>query len=410
MSYIERAITPVLKERVSKSKCLLLTGSRQVGKSTLIHHAFPSYNTASFDDKLTRLQANEESGLFFLNNPCPLFIDEVQNETSILEDIKLRADRTDERGQFILSGSSKLELMKGVSESLAGRVSVSELCGLSMRELHQVDFNMPFVPSAEYLLKRREKLVPYNDIWSFIHNGFYPELYDIGRDWIDYYSSYVSTYLERDINKLISADSLTFTRFMTAVAARTGEMLNYRNIANATGVSEPTIKSWISILERTGIVTILQPYSASAMTRAIKTPKIYFRDTGLACYLTRWLTADALQNSAVSGNMFETFVVSEIIKSYANAGRDYRFNIYYYRGKDKLTSSENEIDLIIEENGILYPIEIKMTANPKASMASANTILDKVSEKKRGTGVILCMVDKMTWLRENLVALPVSWI
>lgn len=410
MAYIHRAITPILKERVSKSKCLLLTGSRQVGKSTLIHHAFPSYNTASFDDKLTRLQAKDEPGLFFLNNPCPLFIDEVQKETAILEDIKLRADRSEERGQFILSGSSKLELMQGVSESLAGRVSVAELSGLSMRELHQIDFNMPFVPSAEYLSKRKDSLVGYDDIWTYIHNGFYPELYDIDRDWMDFYSSYVSTYLERDINKHISADSITFTKFMTAVAARTGEMLNYRNIANATGVSEPTVKNWISILERTGIVTILQPYSASVLTRAIKTPKIYFRDTGLACYLTRWLTADALKNSAVSGNMFETFVVSEILKSYSNAGRDYHFNIYYYRGKDKQVSGENEIDLIIEENGILYPVEIKMTANPKASMASANTILDKIEEKKRGTGVILCMIDKMTWLRDNLVALPVSYI
>ena len=197
---------------------------------------------------------------------------------------------------------------------------------------------------------------------------------------------------------------------MTSVAARTGEMLNYANIASEVGVSEPTIKNWISVLERTGIVYILQPYSASALKRAIRTPKIYFRDTGLACYLTRWLTPEALKNSAVAGNMFETFVVSEILKTYSNEGKDYKFSIFYYRGKDKRASGENEIDLIIEENGILYPVEIKMTGNPKAIMGAANQVLDNIPDKKRGMGVILCLVDKKTYLRENLIALPVEYI
>ena len=410
MSYIERAITPLLEERVSSSKCLLLTGARQVGKSTVVKHVFPNYNRANFDDRLTRLQAKEEPKLFFLNNPRPLFIDEVQKENSILEEIKLIVDNSESRGDFILSGSQKLELMRGMSESLAGRVSVLELSGLSMREIHGVSFNHHFVPTAEYFEQREKELKPYTDIWDTIHKGFYPELYDVERDWQDFYSSYVSTYLDRDINELIAADSLTFTKFMTAVAARTGEMLNYANIAGEVGVSEPTIKTWISVLERTGIVYILQPYSASVLTRAIKTPKIYFRDTGLACYLTRWLTADALKNSAVAGNMFETFVVSEILKSYSNEGKDYKFGIYYYRGKDKKASGENEIDLVIQKNGILYPVEIKMTGNPKASMAFANQILDKIPDQQRGMGVILCMIDKKTYLRENLIALPIEYI
>jgi predicted AAA+ superfamily ATPase len=260
-------------------------------------------------------------------------------------------------------------------------------------------------------LDDREKYIkPYADIWEIIHKGSYPEVYDVERDWQDFYSSYVATYLERDINELIAADSLTFTKFMTSVAARTGEMLNYANIASEVGVSEPTIKSWISVLERTGIVYILQPYSASALSRAIRSPKIYFRDTGLACYLTRWLTAEALKNSAVAGNMFETFVVSEILKTYSNEGKDYKFSIFYYRGKDKRASGENEIDLIIEENGILYPVEIKMTGNPKAAMGGTNQVLDKIPDKKRGMGVILCLIDKKTYLRENLIALPVEYI
>lgn len=410
MAYIERAISKVLKNRVRNSKCTLVVGARQVGKSTLIQHDFSEYHRTTFDDQLTRLQAKEEPKLFFLNNPCPLIIDEVQKEPSVLEEIKQIVDNSQNRGQFILTGSAKLELMKGVSESLAGRVSICELGGLSLREIYQVPFNGHFVPTEQYICEREKELRHYEDIWEIIHKGSYPELYDVDRDWLDFYSSYVATYLERDINGLISADSITFTKFLTAVAARTGETLNYNNIASEIGISEPTVKSWISILERTGIIYILQPYSSNAMTRAIKTPKIYFRDTGLACYLTKWLTADALKNSAVAGSMFETFVVSEILKSYSNEGRDYQFQIFYYRGKDKSTAGENEIDLIIEENGVLYPVEIKMTGNPKASMGSANTILDKISEKKRGMGVILCMVSQKTYLRENLVALPIEYI
>lgn len=407
MTYIKRAITPILKRRVETSKCALIIGARQVGKSTLIKHEFSSFNQANFDDSLTRLQVREEPKLFFLNNPCPLFIDEVQKENSVLEEIKLKVDASDTRGQFILSESDS---KKDTSESLAGRVSISELTGLSLREIHQVSFNEHFVPNESYIFNREKDLKSYNDIWETIHKGSYPELYDIDRDWQEFYSSYVSTYLERDINELISADIITFTKFLTVIAARTGEMLNYSNIASEVGVSEPTIKTWVSILERTGIIFLLQPYRSSALARSVKTPKIYFRDTGLACYLTRWTSADALKNSAVAGNMFETFIVSEILKSYTNEGKDYRFSIFYYRGKDKNVNKENEIDLVIEENGILYPVEIKMTGNPKSSMGATNPVLDKIPSKKRGLGIILCLIDKKTYLRENLLALPIEYI
>ena len=410
MAYIHRAFTETLKNRVQYSKCTLVIGARQVGKSTLIRHEFADYNRANFDDYLTRLQAKEEPKLFFLNNPSPLFIDEVQKEPAILEEIKRIVDESNDRGMFILSGSQKLTLMKGVSESLAGRVSVCELNGLSLRVIHHVSFNRHFIPTDEYIKAREKQLVSYDQIWEIIHKGSYPELYDIPRDWQDFYASYLATYIERDIHELISADSITFTKFLTAVAARTGEILNYANIAGDVGVSEPTVKTWLSILERTGIVYLLQPYSASVLTRAIKAPKVYFKDTGLACYLSRWLSADALKNSAVAGNMFETFIVSEILKSYTNEGKDYRSQIFYYRGKDKKASIENEIDLIIEENGIIYPVEIKMTGNPKVSMASANTVLDRIPDKKRGNGIILCLIDRKTYLRENLIALPITYI
>lgn len=410
MKYIVRSIEPVLQRRVSTSKCLLLTGARQVGKSTILRHLFPEYNTVTFDDRAERLQAREEPGLFFLNHPCPLLIDEVQKEASILEQIKMRVDASDDRGMFLLTGSQGLELMKGASESLAGRVSVTELSGLSLREIFGVHFRRHFLPDQDYIRDREKELVSYSDLWKVIHQGSYPELYSSEREWGDFYSSYINTYLERDINELVASDGVTFYKFLTAAAARTGEVLNYANLASDVGVTEPTIKKWISILERTGIVYLLQPYGADVLKRAIKAPKLYFRDTGLACYLARWLTPEALKVSAVAGNMFETFVVSEILKSYSNEGMDYRFSVFYYRGKDKRAGGENEIDLVIEENGTLYPVEIKMTGNPKAAMASANTVLDKIPSKKRGMGVILCLCGRKTYLRENLVALPVEYL
>ena len=306
--------------------------------------------------------------------------------------------------------------MENVSDSLAGRISVVELDGLSLREIHDVDFNRHFVPSAEYLSEREKHLKKYPAaIWGTIHRGSYPELYaNPEREWIDYYQSYVKTYLERDVNRLVKAKNhTTFVRFMTAVAARTGQMLNYANIASEIGVSEVTVKEWISILEKSGLVYQLKPYTPSVLKRAIKTPKLYFRDTGLCCYLTRWLTPETLKNGAMAGAMFETFVINEILKSYSNEGLDYDFDVFYYNGKDKKKTGKNgeteevdgEIDLILQENGILYPIEIKMSTMPKASMASEFDVLDGVPDKKRGMGAIVCLLDRKMYLRENLVHL-----
>lgn len=407
--FINRAISQVLTKRFENSKALLLTGPRQVGKSTLLKHLYSNTNYTTFDNELVKLQAIEEPGLFFLNNPTPLIIDEVQHVPSIFSNIKIICDNTTNRGNFLLTGSQQLQLMKNVSETLAGRISILEMQGLSLREIHNINFNKHFIPTNEYIIEREKELRHYDNIWNIIHKGSYPELYDTDREWIDFYSSYVKTYLERDVNSLLKIkDSITFTKFLTAIAARTGQMLNYANIADELEVSQVTVKEWISILEKTGLIYILQPYYSSALNRAIKTPKIYFKDTGLACYLTKWLTPDALKSSAVAGNMFETFIVSEIIKSYTNEGCDYRFNVFYYRGKDK--NIESEIDLIIEENGTLHPIEIKMSANPKTSMANSFNVLDKETSKKRGLGVIICLYDKKIYLRENLIALPIEYI
>ncbi len=421
MYSIKRHIEPVVARRAKNSKAILLTGPRQVGKSTLFKHLFSDVNQVTFDDDLLLAQAAEDVGLFLLNNPCPLMIDEVQKCPSIFNRLKIVLDGTDKLSNFFLTGSQKLQLMENVSDSLAGRISIVELEGLSLREINDVDFNRHFVPTEEYLAEREKHLKKYTaDIWETIHRGSYPELYaNPEREWIDYYQSYVKTYLERDVNRLVKAKNhLTFIRFMTAVAARTGQQLNYANIASELDVSEVTVKEWISILEKSGVVYILKPYKASVLNRAVKTPKLYFRDTGLCCYLTRWLTPETLKNGAMAGAMFETFVINEILKSYSNEGLDYDFDVYYYNGKDKKKKDENgktievegEIDLIIQENGILYPIEIKMSTMPKASMASEFDVLDGIPDRKRGMGAIICLINRKLYLRENLVALPLEYL
>lgn len=421
MYLIKRHIEPVVARRARNSKAILLTGPRQVGKSTLFKHLFSDVNQVTFDDDLLLAQAAEDVGLFLLNNPCPLMIDEVQKCPSIFNRLKIVLDNTDKLSNFYLTGSQKLQLMENISDSLAGRISIVELDGLSLREINEVDFNQHFVPSAEYLNEREKYLKKYAaDIWETIYRGSFPELYvNPEREWIDYYQSYVKTYLERDVNRLVKAKNhFTFVRFMTAVAARTGQVINYANIASELDVSEVTVKEWVSILEKSGIIYILKPYTASVLKRAVKTPKLYFRDTGLCCYLTRWLTPETLKNGAMAGAMFETFVINEILKSYSNEGLEYDFDVYYYNGKDKKKKTETgkvievegEIDLIIQENGILYPIEIKMSTMPKASMASEFDVLDGIPDKKRGMGTIICLLDRKLYLRENLVALPLEYL
>ena len=416
MYSIKRHIAPVVARRAKNSKALLLTGPRQVGKSTLLRHLFSAVPQVTFDDDLLLAQAVEDPALFLLNNPPPLMMDEVQKCPSIFNRLKMVLDNTEKKQNFLLTGSQKLQLMEEISDSLAGRVSVMELEGLSLREIFDVDFNRHFVPTAEYLEARERQLIrPETDIWQIIHRGSYPELYENPeREWIDYYRSYVQTYLERDVNRLIKArNHLTFVKFMTAVAARTGELLNYANIADELDVSEVTVKEWISILEKSGLVYLLKPYTSSALKRAIHTPKLYFRDTGLCCYLTRWLTPETLKNGAMNGAMFETFVINEILKSYTNEGMDYDFDVYFYRGKDKKKKDrdiDGEIDLIIQENGMLYPVEIKTSAMPKAIMAAEFDVLDGIPDKKRGMGAIICMIDRKMLLRENLIALPLAYL
>ena len=419
MNYIPRQIEEIVQRSDSSFKCVLLTGARQTGKSTLLKELFPNKKYLSFDDPFLEDQANENPRSFLMLNPPPVVLDEVQRTPELFRYIKIICDESKDHGLFCLSGSQPLELMQNVSESLSGRVSVLELSGLSLREIQRSDFCEQFVPTLEYVQKRGASAKQPENIWATIHRGSYPELQDENVEWASFYAGYVKTYLERDVRQLSAVHDLNdFRRFMVAAAARTGQMLNVANIADEIGKDAVTVRRWLSILEASGVIYLLEPYANSVLKRAIKTPKLYFRDTGLAAYLTRWLTPETLAYGAMSGAFFETFVISEILKSYSNRGIDYRYCVSYYRGRDKKKVSKNgetremesEIDLIIEENGVLYPIEIKQSSNVTADEAAAFTVLEKIEGKKRGMGGIICMCPQPGMLRDNLLSIPVWYL
>ena len=420
MKYIERSISSYIQKAEKSFKAVLVTGARQTGKSTLLKQLFPDKKYVTFDDPFLEDQAKQNANMFMSLNQPPVTFDEVQRVPNLFRYIKIECDSRNEYGLYCLSGSQPFKLMKSVSESLSGRVSIVELAPLSLREIQGDRFARPFLPTMDYILERQTSVRKPDNLWQIIHRGCYPELYqNPDLDWQQFYASYVKTYLERDVRDLSAVQDLdTFRRFMTAVAARTGQMVNYANIADEVGRDAVTIKNWMSILEASGIIYLLEPYTPAVLKRAIKTPKVYFRDTGLAAYLTRWLSPEALAFGAMSGNMFETFVVSEILKSYSNQGIDYRYCVSYYRGKDKKKIKKNgeeievdgEIDLIIEENGILYPVEIKKNTSETAYATSAFQVLDKVEGKKRGMGAVISMCPAPGQLRENVLEIPVWFI
>ena len=419
MEYIKRAIEDVVLHSDSTFKAVLVTGARQTGKTRMIRSIFPQKKYVPIDDPFIEEQAGSDPNTFMMLNRPPVILDEVQRVPELFRYIKIACDETEERGQFCLSGSQPLELMERASESLSGRVAIIEMSPLSQREMDGDPFDAPFLPTMEYVLARNETAHAPDNIWERIHRGGYPALQDPEVDWGVFFSSYVKTYLERDVRQLTAVHDLNdFRRFMVAVAARTGQMVNYSNIAEEVGKDQTTIRSWMSILETTGIIYLLEPYAHSALKRAIKTPKVYFRDTGLAAYLTRWLTPEALATGAMSGPFFETFVITEILKSYSNKGMDYRYSVSYYRGHDKkkvkkngeTVEVESEIDLIIEQDGVLHPIEIKKSSSVTADEASAFPVLDAVDGKRRGAGAIVCCCPRPGTLRENVLQIPVWFI
>ena len=405
MKYIKRLSENVLLKQEKMFKAVLVTGARQVGKTTMLKNIKPYINYITLDDMLLNQSAVEDPDLFLKTNKPPIIIDEIQYAPNLFRNIKMIVDSSEEKGLYYLTGSQQFNLMKNASESLAGRIGILNLLGLSLREIKEINFNNPFIPTQEYIESRKKfsTQISYDELWEIIHKGTMPALYEENSDIDMFYAMYVSTYIERDVRSLTQVgDTLSFLKFMTALATRIGQLLNLNSIANEVGITIPTAQRWLSILVSSNIVYILEPYYNNILKRAVKTPKVYFLDTGLAAYLTKWKTKDVLETGTMAGNFFENFVIVEIIKSYYNSG-DIRPPVYFYRDKEK-----REIDLIIERDGKLYPIEIKKTSNPSKDMIENFKILNNIKEV--GEGAIICAYDKIIDLDEKNKVIPYSYL
>ncbi len=407
MKYINRNIETTINKATKMFSTVLITGARQVGKTTVLKHMKSGISYLTLDDPILLQSALEEAGSFFKTTPPPVIVDEIQYAPNLFSYIKMSADESGKKGQFFLTGSQQFRMMKNVSESLAGRIGIINLLGLSLREIKNDTFNEIFVPTQGYLEKRKMscKQADYREIWEIIHKGSMPAMYADELDWQMFYAAYTKTYIERDVRELTQVgDELKFIKFMIAIASRTSQMLNLSSVANEVGISAPTADRWLSILISSNIVYLLQPYYNNITKRAVKTPKLYFLDTGLAAYLTKWNTPEVLEAGAMAGAFFETFVVAEVLKSYYNAGV-LEPSLYYYRDKDA-----KEVDILIEQNGALYPVEIKKTANPGKEHIENFSVLEKIKGIMVGTGGIVCMYDKCVRINDKNVTIPVTWL
>lgn len=391
---------------------LMLTGPRQVGKTTLLELCAAAESPAprnyvSLDDLDARALAQSDPALFLQTWPAPVTIDEVQYAPQLFSAIKLYVDRHKVNGQFWLTGSQKFELMKGITESLAGRVAIVDLLGLSQAELlGRADKALRFLPTADWIANARSQAAPsqLGDTFNRIWLGGYPKLHAQGGEARDlFFRSYIQTYIQRDVQDTLKvSDQTAFNRFLSAVAARTGQLLNYASLARDVDIDNKTAKAWLSVLETSGLIFLLQPWHTNLTKRLVKAPKLYFLDTGLAAYLTRWPDAASLQNGAMSGAMLETWVVSEVLKSYWHNGLE--APVYFYRDLDT-----QETDLILESGGTLYPVEIKKTASPSRTSKHPFHMLEKIG-KPIGSGAVMCFVEKDVPLSSTVSAIPVGYL
>lgn len=396
--YIEREVETKLLSYLKQFKVVLVTGPRQAGKTTLVMNALPKgYDYVTLDD-MTALDLARRDPMAFLNQDAlPIVIDEVQQAPDLFKQAKYVVDGSEKCGTVVLTGSQTYSLMQGVSESLAGRVGILELPTLSLREIRQHIGSGPFIP---HKLKNHDSAGESFDIWEHIHRGSMPRLQEREIDWNDYYSSYVRSYLERDVRQLLSLkDEQKFFNFMIACAARTGQLLNASDIAGTVGADTKTVQGWLSVLQASGIIHIMQPFWANEKKRLTKTPKLFFMDTGLACYLTSWNTPEQLKRGAMSGHMFETFAVSEVLKSYMNAGRDLR-SVSFYRDAQK-----REIDLVIQDGHTLHPVEIKSAVQVGTDAIKNFSCLEGFTEYEIGFGNVICQTEKPYALTESVQAI-----
>ena len=408
--YITRHMEKPVMELNEQYPVLLLTGPRQVGKTTMLEHLIEvegkGRKKVSLDDLTLRELAKTDPKMFFQLYQPPLLIDEVQYAPELFPYIKIMVDERHQPGDFWLTGSQLFKMMEGVQESLAGRVALLHLSPLSQSEIMKRPPEPPFSLELPLLSERQNgrQMLNTPEVFQRIHQGGMPALVTgIYSNASIFYSSYIDTYMERDVRRLSNdIDSLKFLRFLRSVAARTSQQVNYKGIADDAEIDQTTAKNWLHVLEALGIIFLLEPYSNNVLKRTVSTPKLYFYDSGIVCYLTRWSSPETAMEGAMSGALLENYTVTEIIKTYQNAGQE-PF-LYYYRDKDA-----REIDLILERDGKLFPIEIKKMASPPKKLTKVFDLIDK-SPLQRGTGAILCMADQLGAFDQNNLIVPISLI
>lgn len=407
MDYIHRSLERKFLKLNGVFKALLLTGARQTGKTTMLRHLAEGTGRTyvSLDTVANRRLATSDPDLFFQMYPPPILIDEVQYAPQLFPYIKALADASEDRGQFWLTGSQHYAAMRSVQESLAGRVGLLEMLPLSQAELARA----PDIGPPSYTLdawKNRAGRLPASSapaVFERIWRGGMPDVQHMDREEQSaFFEAYVGTYLMRDVMELGGVRETTlFLSFLTALAALTGQQLNYATLAEATGISQPKAKQWVRILEGLGIIWLLPAFSTNALKRLVRTPKLYFNDTGLAAFLVQWPTPATLQRGPSSGAFLENFVVQEMRKLYLASPEAARFS--YYRNKDG-----KEIDLIVDVDRVLHPIEIKQAATPNKREAAKFSVLDAVPGYRRGRGGIICLSERVLPITQNDDVIPAS--
>lgn len=407
MAYIRRDLEEKIIALSKEYSCILITGPRQVGKTTVLRQLMDrNREYVTLDDLEERGLAKRDPAMFLQMHTTPVMIDEVQYAPELFSYIKMEIDKGAVPGTYWLTGSQAFELMELAQESLAGRAAILHISGLSQHEIYGSGDCMPFTLELAALKAREKTGVPadISEIYERIWKGSMPGL--VSGKFSDrdvFYSSYLQTYINRDVKEqVLLSDSLLFRDFVRAAACRAGQMLNVHDIAQDVGVSDDTAKRWLQVLEKSDVIFYLRPYSNNLLKRTVKTPKMYFFDTGLVAYLTRYSSAEILANGAINGAILENFVVAELLKSYSNNARECL--LWYYRDK-----SSNEIDIVIESNGKLHPLEIKRSVNPGSELIGTFGLLDKASVP-RGTGAVLCMRPTLTAINSENYIVPIWMI
>lgn len=406
----KRTLSLFIKNISSQFPVLLITGPRQVGKTTLLEMCAQSNRQyITLDDLNFRSIAQTDPKMFIQTFKPPVIIDEIQYAPQLFSYIKIAVDRAKQKpGMYWLTGSQKFTLMKGITESLAGRVAIVDLLGLSQAEIEGRPKTIPFLPVTKWLTKAKRKKAgkPNNvhSIYKKIWQGSFPKVINMSVKQRNlYYRSYIQTYIQRDVRDVIDVSNDTgFYKFITAVAARTGQLLNYTDLGRDVAIDNKTAKSWLSVLETSGLIYLLQPWHRNVNKRIVKTPKLYFLDTGLASYLTKWTDWKSLQAGAMSGNILETWIFTELLKSYWHTGEEAHF--YYYRDMD-----QREIDLLIETAEKFYPVEFKKTSTPSKNTIRYFPLIKKLG-KAVGPGAVICFVERDIPLSKNVKAIPVTYI